>query len=654
MTRRLLGIGLATGVVLLPPGAAAQQRGVQALDFMLQQADREIQRQNQLNFENQQRQEWHRLRQQFTALWQACHANQLPACEQALSLPYLDDQNRHILLAKRAALIAAQHAAEQARRQHIEAQLAEQRRRREQDQQAEHERRMRFEAQAADEQRRRQEQEHAAERARQLRLEAELEQQRRQRQQAERERAQDLARQQADTERLRREREQEEARLAELKAFSAERDACRGFNIAACDKALDAPQATGALRADLSEWRALALKLDVDLQACQAGSTAACDQADASPALKDYHRPAIQQWRTAASPFHQAREFVMLHTASITAAGANLATSIHTLPPSTHITGAIAAMLALALATMVWRSRRRPVGPSLPDSPAPAKAMPQIAGRHGLAAGLLARTSDVYRRLSRRLRRTWVRHLAARRTPAAAPAPAKPAGLPAIIPQRDTPAALAAMELANAYIDEVREAGLPDLDDEATRKQHLNTLSLASKQLDAAQRVDPDAILEGQDDKDCFYRLSISELKAQALLIEGLTHQVYDTRRAIPALVAATRADPSCANAFFALGLTHAANMNKAPAIEAFQRAVALDPKNLSYRKELNRVENVSEFEIVGYRATRAGEKMFDAGIKTANAGIRVWNIFAITWNIVTFPTRMTFRFLQMLGMFGR
>lgn len=59
MARRLLGYALAVGISLLPHGVSAQQRGLQALDFILQQADREVQRQQQLQFENQQRQQFH-------------------------------------------------------------------------------------------------------------------------------------------------------------------------------------------------------------------------------------------------------------------------------------------------------------------------------------------------------------------------------------------------------------------------------------------------------------------------------------------------------------------------------------------------------------------------------------------------------------------
>ena len=69
---------------------------------------------------------------------------------------------------------------------------------------------------------------------------------------------------------------------------------------------------------------------------------------------------------------------------------------------------------------------------------------------------------------------------------------------------------------------------------------------------------------------------------------------------------------------------------------------MALDPKNIAYRKELNRVQNVSGAEIAAYRATRAGEKVFDASVTT-------WNIFAIVWNIVTFPLRIVVGIFRLL-----
>mgnify|MGYP001313739122 FL=1 len=206
---------------------------------------------------------------------------------------------------------------------------------------------------------------------------------------------------------------------------------------------------------------------------------------------------------------------------------------------------------------------------------------------------------------------------------------------------RDTPGAISAMELALAYIQEVQEAERPGLEDKAGRKHQLNTLALAAKQLDLAQRLDADAILEGQNE-DLPFRFTINELKSEALLLEGMTHQLYDVRRAIPALVAATTLNPSSARAFYVLGLTHSANMSKTKAIAAFERAVALDPKNIAYRKELNRVQNLSGAEVAAYRATRTAEKVVDNTVMA-------WNVFAVIWNVLTFPLRLLVGIFRML-----
>ena len=94
------------------------------------------------------------------------------------------------------------------------------------------------------------------------------------------------------------------------------------------------------------------------------------------------------------------------------------------------------------------------------------------------------------------------------------------------------------------------------------------------------------------------------------------------------------------------LGLVHASNRNKQAAIAALRTAVALDPKNISYRKELNRVENLTTAEIAAFKVTRAGEQAVDAAALS-------WNIFAVVWNIVMFPLRVVvgaFRMLRLTG----
>lgn len=296
---RLLGYAITTLVVLLPDVAPAQ-KGQQIFDFFLQQADRELQRQQQREYERYQRQELHRLHQQFTAQWQACHRDDLDACDQALAYPYLNFNDRQRLLARRSQIISLQQE--------------------------------------------------TAERARQEHIAAELQERRRQREQVELERAQEVARQREAAERIRRDHEQEERRLAELRAFSAEREACRTFDAAACETALDSPHASRQDKNDMLAWRAAALHFHAHLKACESGSVAACDAALASPALTHDRRSRVQGWRAAASPFHQVLSY--------------FATAIGDLPTSTHITGTLAGVLALALAGIAFQARRKPsIGP---------------------------------------------------------------------------------------------------------------------------------------------------------------------------------------------------------------------------------------------------------------------------------------------------
>src|SRR5262249_45817815 len=130
-----------------------------------------------------------------------------------------------------------------------------------------------------------------------------------------------------------------------------------------------------------------------------------------------------------------------------------------------------------------------------------------------------------------------------------------------------------------------------------------------------AEMFDAEAVLELTDAHGMPRRFSIQELKAEAHLLEGLTHQVSDVKRSIAALRAATQEDPNNPSAFFALGLTQAAAKNKKAAIAALRRAVELRPKNLTYRKELGRAENLTSVEVAAYRSTRVGDNIIDASI---------------------------------------
>lgn len=291
--------------------------------------------------------------------------------------------------------------------------------------------------------------------------------------------------------------------------------------------------------------------------------------------------------------------------------------SLRALPTSTLVTGAIASVLAFALAAVAYRSRTQ----FLPRSPierSTSDTTPEAASDPGPTASIPDPAPTT---------RTDV-------PPAPGPA------------SRDSAGAVAAMELAHAYLQEVSATDTPAWDDKAGRKDQLNTLSLASKQLELARKLDPDAILEITDGEYVGLRLTLNDIKAEALLLEGITHQAHDVSRAIPALVAATQLNPHSARAFYVLGLVHASNRNKKLAVASLQRAVELEPKNLSYRKELNRVQNLTAAEIAAYKATRAAER-------TTDAAVIGWNVFAITWNIVTLPLRLVvglFRLMRLTG----
>ena len=602
---RRFSASIAIAFMLLGSDPVLAQKGSQVFDFFLQQLNNQaqIEQQRQLQREQQQhhyrqQQELNRLHQEFLGYWHACYElNDVGACDLALNYPYLAANDRPRLLRKRMSLIAAeqkQHRAREAEAERERAAIAE----------------------------------------------------------AERERNRELERQRAEAERTRLAREQEERHIAALRALAVATEGCRRYVIDSCEAALASLIATDQDRANLQAWRGTAIKFVADRLVCKGGTTAACDAALASPAADDNDRSLIAQWRTQASLFHRAFAAVSELSSVVLSAAYTLPGTVLALPTSTYVASAFAGTLAIALAVMAVRRR-------IPASA--THAADNLASSRVTTRGRIALTW-----LRRKLHRAQVRLLTWWRSLAVTPAPAasmqvRPSNIDdppiAVELTRDTPAAIAALELAHAYIEEMRQADTPSLDDTDTRREHLNTLALAAKQLDKAQALDPDAVLEGQDEKDIPYRYCINELKAEALLLEGLTHQTYDLKRALPALRQATTLNPNNPAAFFALGLTQAANMNKGEAVAAFELAVALDPKNISYRKQLDRAQNLTGAEIAGYKVTRAGEKIFDAGIKTANAGIFIynvgavaWNVFAISWNIVTFPLRLVHRIFGILG----
>ncbi len=222
------GCIVSVGVLLALPASA--QDGQQILNFFLNQATQELDRQQRIEQQRQQQ-----LYEIFSANWYACGAGDLGACDEALTYPQLSSKDRRALKRQRAALL-------EAKRQSI---AFEQ----EQARQAERERQEREETA-------RKEAALAAERERQAEA-ARIEQAHQD----------ELARQKAEVERLEQQRLAEERRLAAMREFADLREACRAYDSHACTTALASPLATAEDKADLALWRRTAKQLDADLPA---------------------------------------------------------------------------------------------------------------------------------------------------------------------------------------------------------------------------------------------------------------------------------------------------------------------------------------------------------------------------------------------------
>ena len=308
----VIGCIVSVGVLLALPASA--QDGQQLLNFFLNQATQELDRQQQIEQQRQQQ-----LYESFSANWYACGAGDLGACDAALTYPQLSARDRRTLKRQRAALL-------EARRQSIDLEQ-------EQARQAERERQER-------EDKARKEAALAAERERQAEA-ARIEQMHQE----------ELARQKAEVERLEQQRLAEERRLAEMREFADLREACRAYDAHACTTALGSSIATAEDRNDLALWRRTAEQLDADLATCATEKSAtACDAALASPALKPTRRPEVAGWRAEASPWRVAY-------ASLARQTSIAMTAVAELPISTQITGAVAALLALIVVLQMHRSQ---------------------------------------------------------------------------------------------------------------------------------------------------------------------------------------------------------------------------------------------------------------------------------------------------------
>lgn len=572
--------------------ASAQLAGP-ALDFFAGQIDREIARQKQRQLQRQQQQQHNQTWQIFLTAWKDCFdRNDLVGCEFALTYPHIIPEDYQRVLTKRAEIVAAIQAQQEAVRREQAERAAQERQRRIEAEQAERQRRI----DAANEARRQQqEREQAAER---LRHE--------QAREAARLRQHELDRQRAEAEQARRARMAEEKRLAEIQALTTALLGCQRFEPDSCDRALASPHANPDKLNTLREWRTIGVNYAGDRTACEGGAMDACDRALASRAVTDADRPRLNEWRIAASPVHRAIATLSIYGATAVETAQALPTIIRELPLSTQITGGVATMLALALAMVVVRRA--------PATAAPAAPVGQGASTPAPVAAATAAPSRPRRRpLRRKLWRGYVRLLHWRRWYASAKpvkdVPPKAVSAPAAAVAalqdrpRDTETAVDAMQLALAYIAEFTDDLGNALDDPAYAARVLNTLSLISRQIEIADRADPTAIVTIETDKGEEITHSVTTLKAAAIYYEAMCRMAADPKRSLRLLEQVLEHTPDAAHAYFWIGTLNADMLNKGAAVAAFEKAVALDPRNMDYRKELVRAQSISGSQIAYDRA---------------------------------------------------
>ncbi len=556
--------------------AFAQNAGP-ILDFFASQIDRGIARQQQQQIQRQQQQQYNQNYQIFLAAWNDCfERSDLARCDFALTYPSLLPADYQRLVTKRSEIATAIQALEEAAR-------------REQAERAAQERQRRIEAVEAERQRRIE----AANEARRLQLERE--------QEAARQRQLEVERQRAEAERIRRTRIAEERRAAGMQALIASLEACRRYDVGGCDRALQSEYANRTEFDSVRAWRDAALAFRADGDACQSGSIEACDRALASPAASDGERAKLNEWRTAASPINRAVAALSSYSTAAVAWAQSVPSLVRELPLSTQITGGVATALGLALAFVMVR--RAPAAASASATVLPLEA-----------TGQRTRRRSIWRSLRRRARRIAIRFRIWRR-PAAAPAAApvtepiltiQEVGAPDVpdVP-RDTETAVDAMQLALAYFDEFSEDIGNTLTDPAYATKVLNTLSLISRQLDVAERADPSATLTVEDKDGDQVILTLAAMKSNAIYFEAMCRMADNPKRSIKLFEQVLDLTPDAANAYFWIGMLNADMFRKREAVAALEQAVALDPRNMGYRKELLRAQSISGSQVAYDRAAR-------------------------------------------------
>ncbi len=573
---------LAVFFTILATSAHAQDPA-RIFDFFQNQILNEAARQQQRQYQRQQQQQIENIQNALHAAWIDCFkARILQRCDEAMQFDGLSSYDRHNLARQRADIATAiQAQQDQARRERAE--------------QIERDRQAQIEA--TNEQQRQQLARDEA--ARRLQFEWD--------QAAARQRQQAFDAQQAEAEQAR-QRDAKEKEATALSDLASAFDACGRYDADGCDRILASPYASRPEFRAVDNWRTTALVFRADRFACQTGKIEACNTAIGSAAATPDDRSKLIEWRAAAMPVTQAAATVITTGSVALATAQSIPAMIRELPLSTQITGGVASFLAMTLAWVL--ARRTPI-PKASGAIVVGTA-PPVAERKRLL--------PLWRSLRRAARRRVIRAMAMRRsgkiaTEASAP-PAIPPPLPTMLPAsvtddppRDTETAVDAMQLAHAYMSEFHDDIGNTLTDPAFAAQTLNTLSLISRQLDIADRADPSATLtvEGKDGEP--NTLSLTMMKGAALYYEATCRMADSPKRAVQLFEQCLEQTPDAANAYFWIGTLHADMFNKARAIEAFEKALALEPGNLEYRKALVRTQNISGTQVAFDRAVTGTRK---------------------------------------------
>ena len=155
-----------------------------------------------------------------------------------------------------------------------------------------------------------------------------------------------------------------------------------------------------------------------------------------------------------------------------------------------------------------------------------------------------------------------------------------------------------ALKLANSYLDEVVEL-IPnpfDIQPESVN-DIIEALDLASKQLDKAEKLDPEVTVPHEVESGTT-ELDVKTTRTSIYFYRGLTVGFGKGEAAAGAKLieqGIAIMPVGFANAHFALAILYADSGRKSDGVQHLRKAIELEPDNMEFQKMLGRLENKSE-----------------------------------------------------------